>query len=106
MKKDSEIKFVKPTKFRIKISSCGTNTFSGSYDRFEDESALQLLFDVVNVASKDFVGKENSLSLQYDLACVILSSLNGWDKDKLLKSIQDTTTQQQLITKWTMVKAK
>jgi hypothetical protein len=94
--------FVKPSKFTVKISSCGVNTFSGSYAKFEDKSAMQLLFDVVNIVSKDFVGKENSLTLQYDLACVILSSLNGWDKDKLLQTISDKELEKKLIDRWTM----
>jgi len=99
----SKAKLVKPNNFVIKISHCGVNTFNCSYKKFEDKSALQLLFDVVNIASRDFVGKDRQLELQYDLACAIISSLNGWDKDKLLKAVEDTTTQQQLLTKWTMV---
>jgi hypothetical protein len=98
----SDIKLVKPTKFTIKIGSCGVNTCRGSYDRFEDVSALQLLFDVVNIVSKDFVGRERQLDLQYDLACTILNSLNGWDKDNLVKAIESKDLGQTLITKWTM----
>lgn len=98
----SDMKLVKPSKFSVKISSCGVNTCRGSYARFEDVSAMQLLFDVVNIISKDFVGKDRSLELQYDLACVILNSLNGWDKDKLLKAVESKDLEQTLITKWTM----
>jgi hypothetical protein len=95
------MKTVKPTKFRVKISSCGTNTFNATYERMEDESALRLLVDAVQIISEQTVGKDNMLMLQYDLAKILLMTLNGYDKQKLLTEIEfSQEKEQKLLNKW------
>ncbi len=76
-----------PTKFTVKLSNCGIDTCAGSYKKFEENNALTLLFNTQRLMAKDFVRQDN-LNLQYDLACMILGSLTGWDKESLLKDIE------------------
>jgi hypothetical protein len=84
-----KIKTVQPTEFQIKISSCGTNSFAGTYHKWKDRNALRLMCLIVAKVTKDFVGKDIVYQLRYDLACRILRTLQ-FDEKKLLKHIKDS----------------
>jgi hypothetical protein len=79
---------VKPKKFTIRLSECGRDTSIGNYKRMEDTSALVLAHTVCNTITDDFVGKDNALELRYHLACALLSNLEGWKEEDLLKDIK------------------
>jgi len=89
MTTDFEMKLVKPTKFRIKISNCGTDTLNGNYGLIEKESAMQLAFVINGIIIKDFVGKDNVNLFSYQLACILLDSLEGWNQEQLLEDIKN-----------------
>jgi len=89
MKEKNKINVKKPKEFTIQINKCGLDSCNGSYKIMKDKNALKLLSAINFIVSKDFVGKENQFNLQYDLAIVILSSLNGWDVENLEKDVKN-----------------
>ena len=103
MKKEPEIKCVPPSKFTIKISSCGTNTCRSSFKRMENEDALLLMCHVVDLVSDSFVREKDSPTLRYQLACSLLYMINGW-KDKDL--IKDIKRSKEFLDKWKFKKSK
>lgn len=83
------IKGVKPKKFQVRLANCGTNTFSVNYKKIENENALKLAFNINDIMLKDFVGEQHYLNLKYELACMLLDSLEGWKEQDLLKDIKN-----------------
>ena len=80
---------VHPEHFQVKLSSCGVSSFSGSYKIMKEKDGLDLLLLATHVMAKDFVGKDQSPTLKYHLACCLLNGIN-FPAEKLLKDIEDS----------------
>lgn len=83
------ISHAKPIKFRIKISSCGSDVCNVTYDRMEDESAIILAYIAISNICQDFVGKEYACHLRYELACKLLAGFEKVDIKELEENIKD-----------------
>lgn len=78
-----------PKAFQVKITSCGTDTLNGSYGIWKSKNALQLLYLAATKIAEEFVGEKNATTLQYHLACALLSALE-YPKKELHKDIENT----------------
>lgn len=63
--------------FKIKLSDVGSNKASRGHRTLEDQSALRLAFRTTREMSEAFVGSEAAPSFKFDLACLLLSELEG-----------------------------
>ena len=89
---------VQPTKFVMRISKCGTDTFSGGYKQIENKDALDLALQVCYIMTKDFVyDKELTPKFRYHLGCLLLNSVEGYDDKEVLEDIKNA---KKFLDKW------
>jgi hypothetical protein len=82
------IGFGTPSKFVVKISNCGNDFCSATYGKLEDENASQLVFRAVNIMASAIGGKEMAATIRYQVAAKLLSTIKGWELEKLKKDIE------------------
>lgn len=79
-------------KFQAKLVRTGSSVRNATTRMITGESALTVSFHAVNSMLKSMVGKEDAPNLKYDLACLLLASLEFDDpvtKEKIWETVQD-----------------
>ncbi len=76
--------------FKIWLNQVGSSKRCAGYGLWKAKSAMKLAYDTVNVIAKQMVGENNAAGFKYDLAIVLLSSLEGdsLQKDKIWEAVQ------------------
>lgn len=78
-------------RFQLKLSRVGHNMGNATYNLMTDTGALNLALRAVNAIADRLVGKSNAPNFKYDLACLMLASLEGdsVNKDEIWEAVQD-----------------
>ena len=61
----------------MKLSRVGTSHGNGTYGLWRGKSAMKLAYDAVNAIMKNMMPEQHRPVFKYDLACLLLSSLEG-----------------------------
>jgi hypothetical protein len=80
----------RPQRFQAKLVRTGSSMRNSTTRVMTGKSALTVGFDAVNAMVKAMVGKDDRPNLKYDLACLLLASLEGDDvsEDAIWNNVQ------------------